>query len=132
MTQTKLKRNRVVYGEEYNFGTILKQLRIDRGYTQDVVAKAIKVQPPTLSAYEHDKQKPSIMLLIDLANVYNVDMNELIGHEVAKTNNVKFINVFNQLSNKNRKAVTENASYLLVKQEVNAELINYNTRSKTR
>jgi transcriptional regulator with XRE-family HTH domain len=128
--KTKIKRNKVEYGVEYDFGTILKKIRINRGLTQEEVADAIHVQPPTLSAYENDKQKPSIMILVDLANVYNVDVNELIGYITKTSEKSKINNLYAQLSTKNRKTVVDQAEYLLFRQEGNGELLNYNTKTQ--
>jgi transcriptional regulator with XRE-family HTH domain len=128
ITTKKGQRDKLIYGDEYNFGSILQTLRCKSGLTQSEVATKLKIQPPTLSNYERDIQKPSICLLMDMANLFNVDLNTLVGHKASiKT---KIYNSYNLLHTHHRKTLVEMADHLLFKQNgASLHLTNYNKKT---
>lgn len=57
----------------------LKELREDRGLTQDEMADILKVSRSQMSNYETGKYEPSIDTLIFLADFFNVSLDYLLG-----------------------------------------------------
>lgn len=63
----------------------LKTLRNDHNWTQDYVAKLMKVTRPTISRYETGKTIPTYQTVIELAGIYGVDKNELLEILIEET-----------------------------------------------
>ena len=63
------------------FSDRLRELRIAKGYTQQDIADKIHVNKQTISQYERGIRQPQIEVLEELADVFNVDMNYLLGKE---------------------------------------------------
>ncbi len=57
----------------------LKTLRLQRGITQEELAKIINVTKTTISYYENGKRIPTLQNLIDLSNYFEVTTDYLIG-----------------------------------------------------
>jgi len=60
-------------------GPRLKRLRIRRGVTLTAVAATTGISKSTLSRLESSQRKPSLELLLPLAAVYQVPLDELVG-----------------------------------------------------
>lgn len=69
-----------------SFGTILKKVRLDRGYTQEELAKKVDTSRSNIANYEVDKNMPSIEMLDKLSEVLNVSTDTLLGKEKIKQN----------------------------------------------
>lgn len=67
------------------FNQILVDLRIERGWTQEDLAKAIKVSKQAVSHYERGTRYPKPAVLEAIADVFNVDMDYLIGKSPVTT-----------------------------------------------
>lgn len=63
------------------FSERLKELRISKNYTQLDVANLLHVNKQTISQYERGIRQPQIEALEELADIFNVDMNYLLGNE---------------------------------------------------
>ena len=61
------------------FGNQLKKLRNENGYTQQDIAKLFNVSKMTISAWENDKQEPSIEDISKLAIFFKVSTDYLLG-----------------------------------------------------
>lgn len=61
----------------------LKMLRKAFGYTQRELADKINVSPKTIQKYETSENEPSIKSLMSLADVFNVSLDFLVGHQVT-------------------------------------------------
>lgn len=61
------------------FQTIFKTLRINAGFTQQELAKRMKVSQSTITMWENGKRQPDIETLEEIADLFNVDMNYLTG-----------------------------------------------------
>ena len=57
----------------------LKQLRLDKHLRQEQVADLIGVTKSAISAYENDLRQPSFDVLLQLANLYRVSTDYLLG-----------------------------------------------------
>lgn len=62
-----------------DFSQIVKQLRLERGLTQQELANMVGLTKVTISQYETGKRKPSFEMIEALADVFHVDMNYLLG-----------------------------------------------------
>ena len=61
------------------FPNRLKEVRKIQNITQKQVADGIGVTETQYQKYEHDKTKPSYMVIIDLATYFNVSADYLLG-----------------------------------------------------
>lgn len=67
-----------------SLGTRLKKEREKRNWSQIYVAKRIGITNAVLSNYERDHRDPDTETLKKLAELYEVSIDYLLGHEVAK------------------------------------------------
>ncbi|MDM0744620.1 helix-turn-helix transcriptional regulator [Clostridium perfringens] len=63
----------------YTLGKRIKYLRIKNNYTQKELAEFLNIALTTLSQYENDKRKPNDDLKIQLALLFNVSLDYLMG-----------------------------------------------------
>lgn len=61
---------------------MLKILRTSNGLTQKQVANYLKINQYNLSDYETGRAKPDIDTLIKLADLYEVSLDDMLGHKV--------------------------------------------------
>ena len=64
-----------------NFSEKIKSLRQQNNLTQAVLAKKLGVTKSIVSAYENDLRRPSYEVLIQLARIFNVTTDQLLGVE---------------------------------------------------
>lgn len=62
----------------------LKELRKEKKYNQEIVAKYLGVTQATLSGWENEKFEPDIESLKKLAHLYNVSVDYLIDFDSSK------------------------------------------------
>jgi transcriptional regulator with XRE-family HTH domain len=60
-------------------GTRLRQLRLDRALTLADVSETTGISPSTLSRLESGLRKPTLELLLPLAEIYRVALDDLVG-----------------------------------------------------
>ena len=60
-----------------SFADNLKRLRLEKGYTQEKLAKKLDVTPQTVSRWECGTSLPDVMLLPVLAQFYGVTIDDL-------------------------------------------------------
>ena len=60
-------------------GTRIKELRKEFGLSQVELALRMEVTKQTISNWENENIQPSIDMLVDLANVFNVTTDYLLG-----------------------------------------------------
>lgn len=63
----------------YDFGLLLKELRLKRGFSQTQLAQKISKSKAVISRYESNQQMPTLETLVDLAQLYNVSLDYLVG-----------------------------------------------------
>ena len=61
--------------------TILRQLRLSRGVSQDVVAEACDISRVALTRYEKGQRVPPIEIASRLASFYGVSVDYLLGND---------------------------------------------------
>jgi len=64
--------------DQKRVGQFLKQLRKEKGITQEEFAEKIGVSGRTVSRWETGSNMPDISLLVDIADFYDVDVREII------------------------------------------------------
>lgn len=67
-----------------NFGERLKTMRFDAGMTQTQLAKRLNVTKSVISYYELHERMPSPAILVQLANIFHVTTDYLLGIEHKK------------------------------------------------
>lgn len=63
------------------YGEKLRELRKLEGWTQEEVAKKLKVSKQTYSHYENENRRPSLDMVRELANVYQVNIDAIFAEE---------------------------------------------------
>lgn len=66
-------------GDFYDFGLRLKELRTIKRMTQKQVADRLNLSVSAISGYENNTKTPSLEALVDLARLYNVSTDYLLG-----------------------------------------------------
>ena len=61
----------------------LRKLRKENGFTQQAVADILNVDRSTYSCYEQGKFSPSLDCIVQLAELYQISVDELLGNEAA-------------------------------------------------
>lgn len=69
----------------YDFGMLLKQLRENRGMTQQQLAAKINKNKTVISKYENNIQSPTLETLIEFSVIFNVSLDYLAGLKVNKS-----------------------------------------------
>lgn len=70
-----------------SFSTKLKALRLQKGLTQQEIAKELNMRRSTYGMYETGKREPSFDTLTKFSEFFNVDMNTLMDtNDTSKTN----------------------------------------------
>ena len=64
-----------------NFGERIKRLRLEKGLTQEQVAILLQVNRKAVSHYENNLREPSFDILIQMAELYRVSTDYLLGVE---------------------------------------------------
>ena len=103
-----------------NFSETLKHLREDAGYTQEELAKTLSVSKTTISHYEIGLNMPNIVTLLQIADLFNVSLDYLMGrlsvrmpHDIMHkqfvkgTNNASLIERLNTLDTKHRQIIID-------------------------
>lgn len=67
------------------FNERIYALRKANNFTQEEIAQELKVSRQTISNWETGTAQPTIDKVIELANVFDVSMDELIGRSENKT-----------------------------------------------
>lgn len=68
-----------------NFGEKIKNLRLERNLTQKQLANMAGVAISAISSYESGNRYPSYDVLINLARIFHVSTDYLLGLENLKT-----------------------------------------------
>ena len=68
-----------------NIGKNITKFRRSKGITQDELASYIGVSKSSVSKWENNITYPDIVLLPQLATLFNISLDELIGYEPQLT-----------------------------------------------
>lgn len=61
------------------YNEVLKELRLEKGYTQKEVAEAVNITQRAYAFYEKGDRQPSIETILKLAEFYNIPTDILLG-----------------------------------------------------
>ena len=67
------------------FGQRFQRLRKKHNLTQEEVAAKVNISSQAVSKWENDLSVPDISILPDLADLFHISLDELLGREVTKT-----------------------------------------------
>ena len=67
--------------DQEKIGRFLKELRKEKGMTQEQLAETLNVNSRTISRWENAKTMPDFDILIELAKLYDVNVEELLNGE---------------------------------------------------
>lgn len=66
---------------KHSFSTNLKALRIDKGLKQSDLAQKLSTTQRKVSYWENGKTEPDITSLWEIADFFDISIDELIGRE---------------------------------------------------
>ena len=69
----------------FDFGSVLRTIRIQKGYTQKRLAEILNVSVTTISKYESNTVVPPFETLRAIAKWFNVSLDTLAGNEPPLT-----------------------------------------------
>jgi len=69
----------IMYNVNMNIGKKLKELRICENLTQEQLAEKLNISRVNYTRYETDAAKPDYETLLNIANFYNISLDELFG-----------------------------------------------------
>lgn len=72
------------------FAETLKQLRKQYKYSQYTLAKILRIAPSTLSMYEIGMRMPNYQILMEMADLFYVTTDYLLGHEELREKKVSY------------------------------------------
>lgn len=64
-----------------NFNESLKCHRELCGYTQKQLAELLEIAPRSYQRYELGEREPNIKTLIQIANLFNISLDDLVGRD---------------------------------------------------
>ena len=74
--------------DQIKIGGFLKELRKEKGLTQEQLAEKFGVSSRSVSRWENGNTMPELSILVELADYYEVDIKEIIDGE-RKSENMK-------------------------------------------
>ena len=74
------------------FNEMLKYLRQRAGYSQQDLADLLKISQSTIGMYEQGRRSPDYETLEKIADIFNVDMNFLMGGKTKESTPEYYIN----------------------------------------
>ena len=105
------------------FSTRLKELRKERGLTQEELSKLSGISFPTISRYENgQRDEPKLTILKTLANYFDVTIDYLVGDTDTKETNFtsdEIGRIFNDLDDDGKRILMDLAKTLLRKEGKN-------------
>lgn len=69
---------------ELNIGMNIKRLRLAKGWTQEQLADLLTISTAAVSKWEAKNTYPDITMLLPLAQIFGVSVDELLGYDEAK------------------------------------------------
>ena len=85
--------------------------------SQQELARLLKIPQTTYSSYETNKVEPDLQTLVNLAKIFNVSVDELLGVDKPKTVNESLTNeeseiLINNLSKLNKENLVKVSGYI--------------------
>ena len=73
----------------FDFGLRTRELRESHHMSQEALGRRVGRSKPVISSYENNIKLPPLDVLIDMANVFNVSLDYLVGKEKTKSLNTR-------------------------------------------
>lgn len=70
--------------DQQKIGRFLKELRLEKQMTQEQLAEQIRVSRRTVSRWETGNNLPDLSVIVELADFYDIDLNEIFRGERRK------------------------------------------------
>ena len=67
--------------DQAKIGSFLRELRKEKGHTQETLAEKFGVSSRSVSRWENGNTMPELSILVELADYYEVDIREIIDGE---------------------------------------------------
>ena len=67
--------------DQIKIGVFLKELRKEKGLTQEQLAEVLNVSSRTVSRWETGSNMPDISILVEIAGFYDVSIPEIVQGE---------------------------------------------------
>lgn len=100
-----------------SFGTNLRRIRLERGYTQEELAKKVQTSRSNIANYEVDKNKPSVEILNKLSEALGVTSDVLLGKSESLEDSMLKIGLdmkkYNPPTAEQKKQIEEFARFVL-------------------
>ena len=77
--------------EENNFSTFIKELRMEKGLSQEELAKALYVHRTTVNKWENDNVIPLNDKLLLIANYFDISVDELLNGKRSDINHASLV-----------------------------------------
>lgn len=95
--------------DQKKIGVFLKELRKQKGITQEQLAERFSVSGRTVSRWENGNNMPDLDILIEISDFYEVDLREILNGErksgnMNKENNETVLNAVDYTNAENEKA----------------------------
>ena len=72
---------KIFYNEIMNIGEIIKELRIERNFSQQKLAEAIGVSQKAIDYWERGVNEPKASYIVRLADFFEVTCDYILGRE---------------------------------------------------
>lgn len=77
--------------KNYSFGDKVRHLRLNKGLTQDELAKKLGYKSNSVISFiENNEKFPSIEKIQDIATYFNVSIDFLLGNDISNVNDLQF------------------------------------------
>lgn len=106
----------MILNEMRVFQDIFKELRLEKGLSQEKIAEELDVSPALISKWENNLSTPDPMMLDYIADYFNVSTDYLIGRTSMKNNpmdNMKSIDQYKILFDKDSVLTEEQKNFML-------------------
>lgn len=67
--------------DQKRIGSFLRELRTQKGLTQEQLAEKLNVSGRTVSRWENGNNMPDLSIIVELADFYDIDIRELLNGE---------------------------------------------------
>ena len=75
--------------DQKKIGSLLRELRKEKGLTQEQLAEQFGVSNRTVSRWENGSNMPDLSMLVEIADYYDVEIREILDGERKSENMMK-------------------------------------------
>lgn len=67
--------------DQKRIGSFLRELRTEKGLTQEQLAEKLNISGRTVSRWENGNNMPDLSIIVELADFYDIDIRALLNGE---------------------------------------------------